>query len=115
MIKMIIDRSLVSHLKALGKHFPIISLTGPRQAGKTTLLKELYSNYEYISLENPDIRSQAEGDPRTFLSRFITEIKSKRTFKPSLATSLNKIAKLSDVNTEKYIIYGGKSDFSFRI
>ena len=71
---MIIDRSLVSHLKALGMYFPIISLTGPRQAGKTTLLKELYSNYEYISLENPDIRSQAESDPRTFLSRFKDQV-----------------------------------------
>lgn len=43
---MIIKRTLVAHLQRLGQYFPILSLTGPRQAGKTTLLKVLYPDYQ---------------------------------------------------------------------
>lgn len=46
-------------------------LTGPRQSGKTTLLKHLFADsHGYVSLELPDIRASAEEDPRSFLARF---------------------------------------------
>ncbi|GAB3936837.1 ATP-binding protein [Mucilaginibacter myungsuensis] len=50
--------------------FPILALTGPRQSGKTTLLRELFPNYRYISLENPDIRAFASDDPSAFLDQY---------------------------------------------
>jgi uncharacterized protein len=53
--------------KAIG--YPVISVTGPRQSGKTTLIKDLFPNYTYTNLESPDIREFASSDPRTFLSQ----------------------------------------------
>lgn len=46
---------------------PVISLTGPRQSGKTTLLKALFPDYTYVNLERPDIRRFAMDDPLRFL------------------------------------------------
>jgi len=65
-----IPRHLTSHLQELSKYFPILSLTGPRQAGKTTLLKALYSDYTYVSLEDPDQQLRAMDDPRSYLRQY---------------------------------------------
>ena len=67
---MIIPRDITSHLRELSRYFPILSLTGPRQAGKTTLLKELYADYRYVSLEDPDQQLRAKDDPRSFLKHY---------------------------------------------
>ncbi len=48
---------------------PIISITGPRQSGKTTLAKQCFPDYDYMNLENPDIFATAKSDPRLFLSQ----------------------------------------------
>lgn len=58
-----------SIIKQMDK-FPVIALTGPRQSGKTTLLKTLFPDYRYISLENPDTRFYASSDPRGFLDEY---------------------------------------------
>lgn len=50
--------------------FPIVTLTGPRQSGKTTLAKAVFEGRPYVSLEEPDVRQSAQDDPRTFLARF---------------------------------------------
>ena len=47
--------------------YPAVNITGPRQSGKTTLVKSITGNYNYFSLENPDTRLFAESDPRGFL------------------------------------------------
>lgn len=63
-----IRRSLEPVLKRAVSEFPAVVLTGPRQSGKTTLLKNLFSkDCRYISLEPPDIRVAAMEDPRGFL------------------------------------------------
>jgi predicted AAA+ superfamily ATPase len=63
-----ITRSLEDVLKKAVLEFPAIVLTGPRQSGKTTVLKHLFSeDYRYVSLEPPDIRAAASEDPRGFL------------------------------------------------
>ena len=67
---MIVPRQIIPHVKELAKYFPIISLTGPRQAGKTTLLKHLFPDYQYVSFENPNSRDQAEKDPIAFLKQY---------------------------------------------
>ena len=60
-------RSLSAHLKKMVTKFPIISLTGPRQTGKTTLLRNEFKSYKYFNLERPDLRELIAGDPLGFL------------------------------------------------
>lgn len=62
-----IKRELAKSIKETLLKYPVIALTGPRQSGKTTLLKSLLSNYKYISLENPDNREFAINDPNSTL------------------------------------------------
>lgn len=66
-----LKRALEPVLKQAATEFPAVVLTGPRQAGKTTLLKHLFGReYAYVSLELPDMRAVALEDPRSFLDRF---------------------------------------------
>jgi len=65
-----IQRQIASVVKAQQSKFPVLALTGPRQSGKTTLLKELFSDYRYVSLENPNTRSFALEDPIGFLNQY---------------------------------------------
>ncbi len=67
---MIITRDIQEHVKRLAGKFPVISITGPRQSGKTTLSKMCFPDLEYVNLEMPDSRSFAEHDPKRFVSRF---------------------------------------------
>lgn len=63
-----IHRSLEQVLKRAVGEFPALVLTGPRQSGKTTLLRELFDkSHGYVSLEPPDVRAAAAADPRGFL------------------------------------------------
>ena len=63
-------RLLSSYLKRDASYYPVVTLTGPRQSGKTTLAKHTFPDHEYVSLEAPDERRFAREDPRGFLSRF---------------------------------------------
>lgn len=65
---MIIERTLSTRIQKLLKTYPVVTLTGCRQCGKSTLLKHLLPDYKYVSLEDLDIRQVAETDPRHFLS-----------------------------------------------
>lgn len=64
-------RSLESVLKKFAKLYPLVGITGPRQSGKTTLAKILFPHLPYVSLENLDIRLQAQNDPRSFLKQYL--------------------------------------------
>lgn len=61
------QRKLAPYLKKYLKQYPIVTLTGPRQAGKTTLVESHLKDYTYVSLEDPDTREYALQDPRGFL------------------------------------------------
>ncbi|MBN1663100.1 MAG: ATP-binding protein [Deltaproteobacteria bacterium] len=65
-----INRIAEKTIKNLMRGFPIVTLTGPRQSGKTTLARAVFKNKPYASLEEPDLRLAASGDPRSFLARF---------------------------------------------
>ena len=66
-----IKRTLEPVLKRAAAEFPAVVLTGPRQSGKTTVLKHLFGKtHQYISLEPPDIRASAATDPRAFLETY---------------------------------------------
>lgn len=57
-------------LRRLARGFPLVALTGPRQSGKTTLVRTTFPGRAYVSLEDPDERDFALQDPRSFLARF---------------------------------------------
>lgn len=67
---MIVKRNIEDRLREMTRKFPIVSLTGPRQSGKTTLLRSMFPEYRYVSLENPDIQDFALQDPRRFLENY---------------------------------------------
>ena len=104
-------RNLESALKASLKQFPATVITGPRQSGKTSLVKTvLGKSHRYISLETPDIRAFAARDPRGFLERnkppiIIDEIQ----YAPEL---LNYIKEMIDNNRDamgQFILTGSQN------
>src|SRR5256885_10994394 len=62
-----IPRKLADVLRQATRHFPAVVVTGPRRAGKTTLLRELFPAAQYVLLEDPDIQGRVRSDPRAFI------------------------------------------------
>jgi uncharacterized protein len=62
-----ISRKYEKTLKNISRQFPAVVLTGPRQAGKTSLVKKLFPDFGYASLDVPSLAAQAESNPETFL------------------------------------------------
>ncbi|HWM91953.1 MAG TPA: ATP-binding protein [Thermoanaerobaculia bacterium] len=62
-----ISRVLETRLRDLAQKFPIVTVTGPRQSGKTTLCRAIFPGKPYVSLEAPDVQEYARRDPRGFL------------------------------------------------
>lgn len=67
-------RIILSEIKELAKKFQVVTVLGPRQAGKTTLCQLAFPDYRYVSLEDPDMRSYAENDPRGFLADYPRQV-----------------------------------------
>jgi len=65
-----IDRELAAKTVQLASQYPVVTITGPRQSGKTTLCRMLFETKAYVSLEDVDERNFAQSDPRGFLARF---------------------------------------------
>jgi predicted AAA+ superfamily ATPase len=63
-------RIIEEKLQYFATKFPVISLTGARQSGKTTILKKVFPQKPYVSLEDPNIRLLAREDPKGFLSQY---------------------------------------------
>ncbi len=61
------NRKIKSAIKDLKTQYPVLTLSGPRQSGKTTFIKQEFPKHMYLSLENPDVHAQAQEDPRSFL------------------------------------------------
>ncbi len=65
-----IPRTAAAKALQLAGQYPVLTITGPRQSGKTTLCRMIFPEKEYVSLEDIDERHFAQNDPRGFLSRF---------------------------------------------
>lgn len=64
-----IARNISSRVLAAAAHFPVVTLSGPRQSGKTTLCRALFPDHPYVSFEAVDDRDFAATDPRAFLAQ----------------------------------------------
>ena len=65
-----ISRQIAKELSATAAEFPVVTLIGPRQAGKTTLARMQFPGHAYANLEAPDVRLLAMQDPHAFFSQF---------------------------------------------
>ncbi len=71
---MYINRTITPKILQAAKEYPIISIFGPRQSGKTTLAKKIFDQHQYVSLENIDNREFAQNDPRGFIAQHKNKI-----------------------------------------
>lgn len=67
---MFINRTISKKVLDFSRQYPVITITGPRQSGKTTLCRHLFPEKQYVSLENRDTRNFAIQDPNGFLAQF---------------------------------------------
>ncbi len=74
MLRNMIKRAIEPELHRLLREYPIVTLLGPRQAGKTTLARQALPDYDYVNLEQPEIRQFAEQDPKAFLAQFTENV-----------------------------------------
>jgi len=65
-----IKRKIENTIRKLIENYPVITLTGPRQSGKTTLLRSIFKDLPYVNLESPDVRQLAYDDPKGFLNNY---------------------------------------------
>lgn len=104
-----IERTLASKMISLAQKFQVITLTGPRQSGKTTLVRATFPTLPYVSLEDPDIRQIALTDPRGFLSNYPTgAILDEIQNTPELFSYIQRIV---DENRQIHFILTGSSNF----
>lgn len=104
-----IERAIASKIVSLAQKFQVITLTGPRQSGKTTLVRATFPNLAYVSLEEPDIRQFALNDPRGFLFNYpngaiLDEIQNT----PEMFSYIQRIV---DENRQIHFILTGSSNF----
>lgn len=105
-----IDRFIADKIKDLLGKFPVVTLTGARQCGKSTLLKNLLPDYKYISLEDPDIRRTVSGDPRGFLNNFSDRtIIDEAQYVPELFSYIQ--TKVDEVNHPGMYVLSGSHNF----
>ena len=105
-----INRELEGTLLDAARYFPVLCVTGPRQSGKSTLVKHLFPDYKPFSLEDIDMRVAATEDPRGFLNQtsegmIIDEVQHV----PEL---LSYIQGIVDNHPERRFVLSGSSNFS---
>lgn len=64
------SRQMTSELSDLAQHYPVVTVIGPRQSGKTTLVRHTFPNKPYVNLESLDLQEMARADPRGFLESY---------------------------------------------
>lgn len=106
-----IYRNASERLLTLAKTFKSVAVVGPRQSGKTSLLKSLFPNKKYVNLENPDTRRYALEDPRGFLSLYETNgaILDEVQRTPELFSYLQEV--IDNSNEKGLFILSGSNNF----
>lgn len=107
-----INRELEKAIRENLNYFSVVTVTGPRQSGKTTLIKSMFPEMPYFSLENPDTREMAMTDPVAFLAQgtegmILDEVQNT----PALLSYLQGIV---DEHPQRKFILSGSSQFSLQ-
>lgn len=104
-----IERKITNKLISLSDKFQVVTLTGPRQSGKTTLVRSTFPSFSYASLEEPDVRQFALNDPRGFLSNYPNGvILDEVQHTPDLFSYIQTIV---DTDIDRKFILTGSSNF----
>jgi predicted AAA+ superfamily ATPase len=103
-----INRIIHKKITQLAEKFPVISITGPRQSGKTTLIKSIFGGYRYESLEDPGTRLFAQSDPIRFLGTTEKMIIDEIQRVPDLFSYIQTNTDKANINGQ-YIISGSQS------
>ncbi|MBM6775608.1 ATP-binding protein [Olsenella profusa] len=104
-----IERELRERVLGAATQYPAVSVTGPRQSGKTTLVRDAFPGYEYVSFENEDVRAQFEENPRDFLVRYRSHVifdEAQRV--PSLFSYLQEVIDESD-EPGRFVLTGSQN------
>lgn len=107
-MKRYIHRVIENELLDSAKEFPAIVLTGPRQTGKSTLLKKIFPDHYYADLDDPLLRSRAGDDPRLFLSAGDKMIIDEIQYSPELLPFIKMSADEDRRNTGRFVITGSQ-------
>ncbi|MEM9888663.1 MAG: ATP-binding protein [Bacteroidota bacterium] len=109
---MIVARKIAERVKTVAKQMPVISITGPRQSGKTTLCRHLFTDYFYANLENPETRAFAQEDPKRFILQGESGmIVDEAQYAPSLFSYIQ--ARVDETKKNGTYILSGSQNFLF--
>lgn len=105
-----INRSITESVKYAAVFYPVITLTGPRQSGKTTICKHLFADYEYVNLEDFASRELILADMKSYLRKErVGLIIDEAQLMPELFSA---IQVLVDEDKSKHFVLSGSSNFS---
>ncbi|MBC8458783.1 MAG: ATP-binding protein [Deltaproteobacteria bacterium] len=103
---MYIKREMESECRSMLQQFPVITIIGPRQSGKTTMVRHLFSDLPYYNFENPDVRMLIQQDPRRFLQEIPNGAVLDEIHKvPELPSYIQQIAD-EKKNTVRFVLTG---------
>jgi predicted AAA+ superfamily ATPase len=104
-----IERRISNALGQAAREYPVVTITGPRQSGKTTLVRHQFPDYAYVNLESPDDRRFATEDPRSFLKRYAPPVVFDEIQRaPQLLSYIQVEADEHPKETGRYILTGSQ-------
>ena len=116
-----IEREITPHLLRLFGQYPLVAVTGPRHAGKTTLCRAAFAHLGYADLEDPDVRRRAESDPWGFLAGFpegavldeVQHVPDLLSYLKVHADEFRRKGLFVLTGSERYLVSTGRSDSLF--
>ena len=106
----LLNRQLESEILRLSNHFPTITITGPRQSGKTTLCKKLFPTYHYVNFEDISAIETVRMNPKSFLKTYLKGLIIDEVQRyPELFSYIQVIV---DENPDAHFVLTGSSNFS---
>jgi len=104
-----IKRELEGYLSYISTKYPVVTLTGPRQSGKSTLVRHVFPEKKYVSLEDPDTQLFARQDPRGFLNTYNNAVIDEAQKVPEIFSYIQTL--VDNTDTPGQFILTGSSNF----